>query len=237
MAVETATSMRRYLRFNRYLSVQCAPLSPGQADPTPLAGKTLDVGAGGLALLLPETLSVGMSLWIRIDQGETILGRVVWVGQGKSTLRGTRFPHGIAFMQPVDPAVVREWVSRSQHRVCERAPAHFGVDYNKADATFHGTCLNMSEGGMFIATEQPHSPGEEVFLHFTPPGLDQPFLIRARVVWSCTAKTEPGAITGMGVQFVDPTPSEAALIGTAMGCLHAEASSSQDSSSSLLPPG
>lgn len=237
MAVETATLMRRYLRFSRYLPVQCAPLSPGQADPTPLAGKTLDVSAGGLALLLPETLPVGISLWIRIDQGDTILGRVVWVGQDTSTLRGTRFPHGVSFMQPVDPALVREWVSHPLQRVCERAPAQFGVEHNQADATVHGTCLNMSEGGMFIATEQPHSPGEEVFLHFTPPGLDHPLLIRARVVWSCTAKTEPGAITGMGVQFVNPTPSEAALIGTAMDRLHAEASSSQDSSGSLPFPG
>ena len=56
---------------------------------------------------------------------------------------------------------------------------------------------------MFIATERPVQPGEQVLLDFTPPGRSHPLSIRARVAWVCsTQKAEASATAGMGVQFL-----------------------------------
>jgi Tfp pilus assembly protein PilZ len=66
---------------------------------------------------------------------------------------------------------------------------------------------------MFITTDRPTPTGSEVSLFFTLPDLSHPFSVLARVVWARGQETGPGSTTGMGVQFLDPKPSEAALIG------------------------
>jgi hypothetical protein len=47
---------RRWPRFVAYLPVQCTVLDSGQPDSRQVVGTTLNVGAGGIALLLGETL-------------------------------------------------------------------------------------------------------------------------------------------------------------------------------------
>lgn len=231
MPVQTTTLMRRHLRFTRYLPVKCGALRPGQPERT-LIGRTQDISVGGLGLLLPETLPVGISLWVEVDQADYLLGRVVWVGKGMPTLRGTAFLHGVTLAQSVDPALVRKWESNPKQRTHDRVPVQFDVEYTEQGKTGHGTCLNLSRGGMFVQTQQPLLSGTEVLLHFMPPGLSQPFLIRGQVVWSWTEQTELGSVTGMGIQFHDPTPPETHLLETTIGHLYTEAYSSQDS----IPP-
>ncbi len=229
MPTQTTTLMRRYLRFDRYLPVRCTALRAEQPDPRALAGKTLNVGTGGLALLLPETLPLGIRLLVQVGQGDPLLGRVVWVSRAMPTLRGTTFPHGVAFEQPVDPALVRQWVSDAKRRVHPRVPVQFGVEYTHAGRASHGTWFNLSQGGMFIATERPPPWGTEVSLHFTPPGLTQPLSIRARVAWMCTEEGA-SAVTGMGLQFVEPKQSDTAVIASIIDRLRSQASRPSDSS-------
>lgn len=83
-----------------------------------------------------------------------------------------------------------------------RLPTHFDVEYTQAGMTSHGTCLNLSQQGMFIATQQPRPLGTELSLRFTPPGSSTPLSVRARVVWMCEQATEASSIVGMGVQFL-----------------------------------
>ena len=236
MESQTTTAMRRYLRFARYLPVRCTALRASFPDMKPITGKTLNVGAGGLALLLPETLPLENAVLVQVGEGDLLLGRIVWIGRTMLTLRGDKFPHGVAFEQPVDPALVRQWVSQPKPRVHERAPVRFGVDYTRSGTTGHGTCLNLSQGGMFIATEPPPPPGEEYLLHFTPPGLTHSLSIPARVAWTCIGESESGAITGMGVQFLEPKPSEAAVLDRIVDRLRTEASSLPDSLRFPPPP-
>ncbi len=87
---------------------------------------------------------------------------------------------------------------------------------------------------MFIATERPAPPGAEVMLHFALHGLPYPLWVLARVAWTCEAGTEGAAVSGMGVQFLDPKSSEAALIGAVVDRLRGEPSPAPDSSPSLL---
>lgn len=227
------TTMRGYPRFEAYLPVQCTAVNRARPHPGPLAGKTQSVSAGGFGLLLPETLPLRTPVMIQVYQKDALRGSVVWVGQDTPTLLGTTIPHGVAFERAVDPALVRQWVYQARRQAHARVSVRFDVEYTQEGVVGQGTCLNVARGGMFIATERPGAPGTEVMLHFTLPGLSCPLSLLARVAWMCEGKTGPSAVSGMGVQFLDPKPSEAALIGALVDRLHDEASAASDSSGSL----
>jgi hypothetical protein len=48
--------------------------------------------------------------------------------------------------------------------------------------------------------------------------------VPGRVAWTARDEAEPGAIPGMGVQFLDLKPLEAAVISSLVDRLYAEAS-------------
>lgn len=223
MLADPKSLVRRHLRFARYLPVRCAVLSPKPPYLRPLMGKTRSIGAGGLSIFLLESLPVSSALLLQVSGGDPVRGTVVWVGEGMSTLMGIRFPHGVAFEQPVDAALVRQWVSQSSNRLHARVPVRFDVEYTQAQAIVRGTCLTLSPGGMFITTRRPAVPGPDVMLHFTPPGLTDRLSALARVVWVRREGTAPIAITGMGVQFLELEPSVADMIATIVDRLCTEA--------------
>ncbi len=216
------SKVRLWPRFVGSLSVECTFSNPGERYERRLAGETLNVGAGGLALLLDETLPLGIPVLVNFCQEEPLRGHVVWTDQRTRTVLGTTVAHGVAFEHPVDPARVREWVQLGERRSHIRAPVKLNVEYTQSGTTGHGTCLNLSQGGMFIATERPVVPGTEVMLFFTLPSLSEPLSVPARVAWISREETEPGAISGMGVKFVDLNPLEAAVIGSLVDRVCAE---------------
>lgn len=224
MPTNSKILMRRHLRFSRYLPVQCTVLSPDEIEPRPLAGITQNVNAGGLEILLPEPLPVKTLVSVRVTHGDPVPGHIVSVGDGIPTLLGKRFPHGVAFEEPVEPSLVRQWVSHPQKRAHTRVQVQFDVAYAQAGTTGHGTCLNLCQGGLFIATDRPAEPDTEVMLHFKLPSSSQPLSVRARVAWISGAEKDPVAITGMGVQFLDLGPSDTTAIGTFVDRLCAEGS-------------
>lgn len=223
--------VRRWPRFVAYLPIECTPCSPGQGDRRRLAGKTLNVAVGGIALVLPETLPLGISVFVSLCEEEPIRGHIVWVDRRMRTLLGTTVPHGLAFDQPVDPDLVHRWVSQAKKRVHIRAAVQFDVEVTQIGSTARATCLNLSEGGMFIATDRPAELGIDVMLRFTLPSLSDAFSVRARVAWTHTAESEPDAIVGMGVQFLEINPLEAAVIGAFVDRLATEAFAPLSSSS------
>lgn len=234
MSTHSKSLMRRHLRFARYLPIRYAALSSKRSSLKPLAGRTQSIGAGGLAILLPESVPVSTPLLVQISQGDPLRGNVVWLGQGTSTILGTRVPHGVAFEEPVEAALIRQWVSQSKQRLHARAPVRFEIEYTQGRAIVRGTCLSLSRGGMFIRTRRPAVPGPEILLHFTPPGLSDRLSTLAHVIWVCKEETTPSAITGMGVQFLELEASEA--IGSVVDLLCAEAIPPADPSRLLLPP-
>ncbi|HEY4719690.1 MAG TPA: TIGR02266 family protein [Candidatus Methylomirabilis sp.] len=213
-----------YPRSEVYLSVECSVPTPSGSTPKVLAGKTKSVSAGGLEILLPETLPLRTPVLIQIGEGEPLRAHVVSVDQAIPTSGGPRIPHGVAFEHAVDPAVVSQWRFRSERQVHTRVPARFPVQYAQAGTGGQGTCVNLSRGGMFIATTNPSSPGSQVSLTFTLPNLSHTFSLLARVVWMRRPETAAAAPSGMGVQFLDPRPSESAVIGAVVDRLSQEAS-------------
>lgn len=210
-----------YPRHDAYLPVDCIIAFSGGGRKV-VAGKTRAVGSGGLEVLLPEPLPNGTPLMIRIGEGDPVQGIVAWADRGKTSQPGDQVSHGITFNRPVDPDLVLQWVYRANRQSHARAPVQFIVEYTQEGERGHGTCLNLSRGGMFIATDRPTPPGSEVSLFFTLPGLSHSFSVLARVMWMRDEKTGQNSTPGMGIQFLDPKPSEAALIASVVDRLCGE---------------
>lgn len=227
------TTVRRWPRFVAYLPVQCSALVPGEDHQMRLDGETLNVAAGGLALLLDEALPLGIPVYVKVCDEEPVRGHVVWTDQRVRSFLGAKVAHGVAFEQPVDPTRVGRWVHQGERRSHVRARVEIDVECTHGETSVDGKCLNLGQGGMFIATESPVAPGTEVTLHFKLPDPFDPLSVPARVAWMSRAEAEPGATTGMGVQFLDLKPLEAAMIGSLVDRLDAEASAPSSSQSSL----
>ncbi|HEY4719065.1 MAG TPA: PilZ domain-containing protein [Candidatus Methylomirabilis sp.] len=224
-----------YPRFEAYLPVECAAPIPGRPSARLIAGRTRFVSAAGLEILMPETLPLRTPMMVRVAQGDPLRAHVVWADQGTPTPAGTRVAHGVLFERPVDPALVNQWVYRGERQAYARTPVRFPVEYGQAGTAGHGTCVNLSRGGMFVATPQPAPPGSQVALTFNLPNLSHTFSMLARVVWNHRDETKPDAPSGMGVQFLDPKPAEGALIDALVDRLCSEMSLALDSSPSTAP--
>ena len=71
--------------------------------------------------------------------------------------------------------------------------------------------VNLSKGGMFLATDNPPKVGERVHLAFNIPGLVHPLRVMGEVKW---ARNEQGddVPAGAGIEFVELTETCKQLI-------------------------
>ncbi len=90
-----------------------------------------------------------------------------------------------------------------------RMPVMIPVEYSDLSDFFVDYAVDISKGGMFIATEKEVEPGATVEIKFSVPGIDATFAATGKVVRQGAApegvndKGFPG--TGIGIQF-DPLP-------------------------------
>lgn len=226
--MSTCTHVRRYPRFLAYLPVQCTTLSRWRSKARMITGKTKSISPGGLGLLLPDTIPLRTSVLVQVCQEEPLRGHVIWLDKPISTDLVTRIPHGVAFDQPVDEDRIRQWVLNANHQAHPRVRVQIEVEFTGAGKVRHGTCMNLSRGGMFISTmDDPPTPGVVTLLSFELHETSHVLLVPAQVVW---VEISPGVITGIGVKFLALNPSEDALIGAVVDRLRGEASPSLDSS-------
>lgn len=225
MDFHTHTKVRRWPRFLAYLPIQCTALGPGRARKRPLAGHTQWVSAGGLGLLLPKALPVRIPVLVEVCHEGPRRGTIVWSDQRMTALLGSTIPHGVVFEEPVDPDLVDQWVYQGEQQSRPRVPVQFKVKFQYAQSgrPGQGTCLNISRGGMFIATPRPARRGTELLLYFTLPEMSHVLTVLARVAWKREEQTE--GISGMGMQFLGVNPLEATLIGAVVDRLRSKASS------------
>ncbi len=229
--VSSYTNIPRYPRTWAYLPVQCTLLSHGQPTGKMITGKTQSVSAGGLGLLLRDTIPLRTSVLVQVCQEEPLRGHVIWCDKPTPTGLGTSIPHGVAFDQMVDTDRIRQWVHHATPQSHSRVPVQFDVEFSQAGKAGHGTCLNLSRSGMFIATNHPVQPRTEILLLFKL--QDHPshtLSIPAQGAWMGEEDIGPSAITGMGAEFLAVDPLKAALIGSVVDRLLGEASPSLDSS-------
>lgn len=82
--------------------------------------------------------------------------------------------------------------------------------------THAGSTLNISAGGMFVATTQLIPVGDQLMVELRLPGGDRSISLDSRVQW-LRRKRAPGRRdrpAGMGLQFVNLTTETSAVIGS-----------------------
>ena len=89
-------------------------------------------------------------------------------------------------------------------RIAVRLDVCYGKDGNRASYNPAHT-HNMSIGGLFLETDQPLSPGEQLALEFVLPGSSFQICCQGRVAWincpvSPVIEDHP---SGMGIEFLD----------------------------------
>lgn len=116
-------------------------------------------------------------------------------------------------------AGARMQVSPPHQRQAERHDLEIAVDLESDSNFYTGLTQNISTGGLFIATHQIKSVGDHVRLKFTLPGNPRPIEVDTEVRWirenSSLHRTD-GA-SGMGVRFINMSPTDASAIQTFLG--------------------
>jgi type IV pilus assembly protein PilZ len=82
-------------------------------------------------------------------------------------------------------------------RAYDRLDITFDVVVHHADRELEATCLNISQGGMFVQTPEPLPIDAQLSVVFRLPDIAQPVTAQARVAWS-----EQKTRRGVGVQFL-----------------------------------
>ena len=68
---------------------------------------------------------------------------------------------------------------------------------------FFGHAVDVSSGGMFIATSKMRAPGTEYEVQFRLPGYDREFRCRVVVVWTRRYRHDSTVPPGIGLRFLD----------------------------------
>ena len=90
----------------------------------------------------------------------------------------------------------------------DRVPVQVRVDLRSEDTFFTGFSENISEGGLFIATEAPHEIGDELDVDLSLMGGGHKISQRVIVRWIRPSEAAGGLPAGMGVQFINLTEHE-----------------------------
>lgn len=88
-------------------------------------------------------------------------------------------------------------MSTETRRAYDRLDITFGVVVHHADRELEATCVNISQGGMFIETPEALPIDAQLTVVFRLPDIAQAITAKARVAWS-----EQKARRGVGIQFV-----------------------------------
>ena len=92
-----------------------------------------------------------------------------------------------------------------ERRAHFRFPTHLEVRFESCDEGFTARLGNISEGGIFVATERPLAAGAPLRLFIRLP--DGTVETQGRVAWA-RAETSAHGAAGMGVRFEDLTAEQ-----------------------------
>jgi type IV pilus assembly protein PilZ len=99
--------------------------------------------------------------------------------------------------------------SWSERRSAERIEVTWSVDCETEDTFLYANITNISELGIFVATQEPLEVGTQVTLRFAPPGAREPFVVIGLVQWINPVRMlSENPNPGMGIRFGDLTLEE-----------------------------
>jgi uncharacterized protein (TIGR02266 family) len=85
-----------------------------------------------------------------------------------------------------------------------RAAVYASVDLFSEHNFWSGLTMNMSEGGLFVATHNVVPVGTTLVLHMLLPFEREPVVTLAQVRWTRAYTDQHDVPPGLGLQFVDP---------------------------------
>lgn len=104
-----------------------------------------------------------------------------------------------------------ELVARTQRRRTPRAIAYLCIDLCSRDAMWTGLTMNISEGGVFVATHEILPVGSVVALHLELPRSNR-IMCLGEVRWTRGYTNNDDVPPGMGIRFVGLDLDSAAAI-------------------------
>ena len=105
-------------------------------------------------------------------------------------------------------------VDISGRRRHPRVPARLEVRYARRNTFFADYTQNISQGGLFVATESPLEVGSVFQFDMHIPGVDDPLSLRGEVRWN----SQPGededipVEAGMGISFIFENDDERQMV-------------------------
>jgi uncharacterized protein (TIGR02266 family) len=107
--------------------------------------------------------------------------------------------------KPLDLAMVYGILARlsGQPRTTPRIPVKFRVEIEEGTPEKALTCINLSEGGLYLRTLEPLPGGSILHIKFTLPHDTEPVEVAAEVVRTLSLGAQLEAEPGMGLHFVD----------------------------------
>ena len=94
--------------------------------------------------------------------------------------------------------------SRNEVREDTRANVYVSVDVFSEHNFYTGLSMNMSEGGVFVATYNVAPIGSVVVIHMSLPFEPEPVVMLAEVRWTRPPSDQPDVPPGLGLQFLNP---------------------------------
>lgn len=92
---------------------------------------------------------------------------------------------------------------REETRIAPRATVYASVDLFSEHNFWTGLTMNVSEGGLFVATHTSVAVGTRLTLNLTLPFEDAPIVTVAEVRWTRAYSGQDDVPPGLGLQFVD----------------------------------
>src|SRR5262245_24951318 len=89
-----------------------------------------------------------------------------------------------------------------------RVPVDFEVRFTIGNQEHVAQALNLSADGMFIKTGYMLLQGDIIEVFFRIDGVEEPFWLKARVVWGTWIEGMNMPTSGMGIQFLDLLPAQ-----------------------------
>jgi uncharacterized protein (TIGR02266 family) len=95
----------------------------------------------------------------------------------------------------------------------ERRRLAVKVDLETEPRPQTGLTQDISEGGLFVATDHPRQVGDRLALRFRLPGQNQALSVETEVRWiRGSSSAQPDSTGGMGLRFVNLSPLDKATI-------------------------
>ncbi len=103
---------------------------------------------------------------------------------------------------------------QSAGRVSPRVPVNIPASFDGIDGPAQGRILNLSETGLFLATDQPLPTNRNLTVRFALQVGAEPIAATCRVVWTNAGGEEQRYFRGMGLQFLQLRPAARAELQT-----------------------